>query len=137
MTTCVPILDADGWLTDPVVKLQTAVAHAYACEHSMSDQWSEKVFSVAFVIAKNEGNVQATIMELENGFAEYLRELFPESVTVEISERFQDEDSPSAYIDIFIEVTEGGKTISLAKTLEFGSGVLINMMDIINSGGSL
>lgn len=102
MTAVLPALSVeDGWVTGPTRQADLLMAHFLESDHSQSYLWTGGITSLAKIIEKTNGDIEAFCMECQKSLALYFSRYF-EDVVVEVTDISADKESASAYLTLYI-----------------------------------
>ena len=118
--TVIPSL-GDGWVEDPVRKINLMFANALVSDYSQTTIYAGKVTSIPYIVATYQTNQATMASELEAALQLYFKNVFS-IVDVQVTYDAPIGNKYNLYISI--NITENQKLFSLAASTAVDKGVL-------------
>lgn len=133
----VPVLGAQGWVTDPSNKIDNLLSHIFLTDSNQSYLYSGNVFSIQSIWQETGGDLSYTIGKLKSIINSHLNKYYQD---VEVNVSFKEEnpnlvDGSGYSIILNIGVYDGVVNSEHTRLLNMSGGKLEQILKINNQGG--
>lgn len=125
----VPALSSEGWVNTPMQTADILFSHLFLSDYSQTYLYYPNVSSLAYLLFKNQKNIEDLITEMTKLIERYFSNYF-ETVNVEIVDATG--DSTTGNITIYLELIQDGEIVTLNKLLEYTDSKIKRIVDYSN-----
>lgn len=127
-----PTLDDAGWENSSVQVADKLLSHFFVSEYSQTNEFRDYISSLPYIIQSNQGNIQATALDVQTTLQTYFSKYF-NSVVVESSEVPNTLDPNKGQISIYISFTDDqNNQYSVGKMVKFNKTKIEEIVTISN-----